>query len=90
MKDLIDQAFLHVDIIGPHVIEGQYDLVGPSGDILLPAVWETVVEPDWDITMHMWPIPNLSIPADSSPPPVPSPDVSGRQMQCAISGKWWN
>lgn len=57
MEDLIRQAFLHVEIIGPHVAEGHYGLVGPSGDIILPQVWETVVEPDWTVTMHMWPIP---------------------------------
>ncbi|EER36741.1 predicted protein [Histoplasma capsulatum H143] len=58
MEDLIRQAFLHVDVIGPHVAEGHYDLVGPNGDIILPQVWETVVEPDWAITMHMWPVPD--------------------------------
>ena len=65
MEDLIRQAFLHVDVIGPHVADGHYDLVGPTGDIILPQVWETVVEPDWTITMHMWPIPE--------PPPEPEP-----------------
>ncbi|KAI9777653.1 MAG: hypothetical protein M1816_004618 [Peltula sp. TS41687] len=65
MEELIRQAFLHVDVIGPHVAEGHYDLIGPSGDIILPQVWETVVEPDWTITMKMWPIPE--------PPPAPDP-----------------
>jgi hypothetical protein len=23
----------------------------------LPQVWETMIEPDWSITMHMWPMP---------------------------------
>ena len=57
MEDLIRQAFLHVDVIGPHVAEGHYDLVGPNGEIILPHVWETMVEPEWTITMHMWPMP---------------------------------
>ncbi|KAL3463759.1 hypothetical protein BJX64DRAFT_256111 [Aspergillus heterothallicus] len=57
MEELIKQAFLHIEIIGPHVAEGHYDLIGPNGDIILPQVWETVLEPDWNITMHMWPIP---------------------------------
>ncbi|OXN01755.1 hypothetical protein CDV58_09450, partial [Aspergillus fumigatus] len=57
MEELIRQAFLHIEVIGPHVAEGHYDLVGPNGDIILPQVWETVIEPDWTITMHMWPIP---------------------------------
>jgi len=56
MEELIKQAFLHVDVIGPHVHEGHYDLLGPNGEIILPSVWEKVVEPDWAITMHMWPM----------------------------------
>ena len=60
MEELIRQAFLHIEVIGPHVAEGHYDLVGPNGDIILPQVWETVIEPDWTITMHMWPIPEKS------------------------------
>lgn len=68
MEDLIKQAFLHIEVIGPHVAEGHYDLVGPNGDIILPQVWETVVEPDWTITMHMWPIPEK--PKESDPPPA--------------------
>lgn len=68
MEDLIRQAFLHVDVIGPHVADGHYDLVGPTGDIILPQVWETVVEPDWLITMHMWPMPEPPPPLEEMPP----------------------
>ncbi|KAJ5660282.1 hypothetical protein N7507_006733 [Penicillium longicatenatum] len=71
MEDLIKQAFLHIEVIGPHVAEGHYDLVGPNGDIILPQVWETVVEPDWTITMHMWPIPEK--PKEPDPPPAADP-----------------
>lgn len=56
MEDLIKQAFLHVDLIGPHVQAGHYDLVGPNGEIILPPVWDKVIEPDWQVTMHMWPM----------------------------------
>ena len=48
---------MHVDVIGPHVAEGHYDLIGPNNEIILPGVWDTVIEPDWTITMHMWPMP---------------------------------
>ncbi|CAI7647661.1 unnamed protein product [Penicillium manginii] len=68
MEDLIKQAFLHIEVIGPHVADGHYDLVGPNGDIILPQVWETVIEPDWSITMHMWPIPEK--PKEPDPPPA--------------------
>lgn len=74
MEDLIRQAFLHVELIGPHVAEGHYDLVGPNGEIILPQVWETMIEPDWIITMHMWPMPEPPPPkAEELPPAEPPP-----------------
>ena len=36
---------------------GHYDLIGPHGEIILPQVWEVTVEPDWQITMILWPPP---------------------------------
>lgn len=56
MEQLIKQAFLHVDMIGEHVHAGHYDLTGPDGEIILPQVWDTMVKPDWEITMHLWPM----------------------------------
>jgi flagellar basal body rod protein FlgF len=53
MEELIKQASLHVDILGEHVHEGHYDLVGPDGEIILLQVWEIMVQADWTITMHM-------------------------------------
>ena len=56
MEELIKQAFVHVDVFGPHVQAGHYDLIGPNGEIILPAIWEQVIEPDWSVQMHMWPM----------------------------------
>ncbi|TKA72433.1 hypothetical protein B0A49_06137 [Cryomyces minteri] len=72
MEELIKQAFLHVEVIGPHVHEGHYDLVGPDNEIILPQVWEIVVQPDWAITMHMWPMPE---PAATAKAAAPHPNV---------------
>lgn len=68
MEELIKQAFLHVDVIGPHVQEGHYDLIGPDGEVILPSVWERVIEPDWQITMQMWPMDKA--PLRSQPGPL--------------------
>jgi hypothetical protein len=57
MERLIRQAFIHVDIIGSHVQEGHYDLIGPDGEIILPQVWDNIIKPDWEVSMHMWPLP---------------------------------
>ncbi|KAJ5547033.1 hypothetical protein N7494_004618 [Penicillium frequentans] len=85
MEDLIKQAFLHIEVIGPHVAEGHYDLVGPNGDIILPQVWETVVEPDWTITMHMWPIPEKpkepDPPSAADPPPAEPPKPAEKKKE---------
>ncbi|KAB8070311.1 hypothetical protein BDV29DRAFT_35518 [Aspergillus leporis] len=77
MEELIRQAFLHIEVIGPHVAEGHYDLIGPNGDIILPQVWETVIEPDWTITMHMWPIPEKPKTPEPAPPPEPLAPEAG-------------
>ncbi|KAH0537933.1 hypothetical protein FGG08_005415 [Glutinoglossum americanum] len=71
MEELIKQAFLHVEVIGPHVAQGHYDLIGPASEIILPQVWEAMVQPDWVITMHMWPIPE----PPSPPPPLLPPEL---------------
>ena len=79
MEELIKQAFLHIDVIGPHVADGHYDLIGPNGDIILPQVWETTVEPDWAITMKMWPLPE-------PPPPAPAPAPPDKPAEAAAPG----
>ncbi|KAJ6787568.1 hypothetical protein PWT90_00651 [Aphanocladium album] len=56
MEELIKQAFDNVEELAYQVHEGWYDLVGPSGEIILPSVWEKVIEPEWSITMSMWPL----------------------------------
>lgn len=78
MEELIKQAFLHVDIIGPHVHQGHYDLVGPDGEIILPQVWETMIQPDWAITMHMWPMPEP--PPKEEPAPLPPPPLDAQHF----------
>jgi len=62
MEELIKQAFIQVEKLGPHVQEGRYDLTGPDGEIILPSVWDKVIQPDWQIVMTMWPI-------EDTPPP---------------------
>lgn len=75
MEGLIKQAFLNVDIIGDYVMEGRYDLLNSEGIIILPSYWETVIQPGYEITMHMHPMPKREddSPPPSSPPPPPPP-----------------
>lgn len=73
---MIKEAFLHVADLGPHVAEGQYDLLGPKDEIIMPSIWESVIEPGWEITMHMWPIPE--------PPPEGGDALAGNMENIVI------
>jgi len=68
MEELIRQAFMHVDQFSQHVQDGPYDLIGPNGEIILPQVWDTMIEPDWSVTMMMWPVPERPPPGAGGPP----------------------
>lgn len=56
MEELIRSAFLHVDLLGPHVQQGHYDIIGPQGDIILPHIWSALIRPGMNISMAMWPM----------------------------------
>ncbi|KAI4114902.1 MAG: hypothetical protein LQ338_007939 [Usnochroma carphineum] len=73
------------EVLEPHVKESHYDLIDPSGNIILPSIWEDVIEPGWTISMHMWPIekspgpahvPSIHETTEVREVPVPSPPVS--------------
>lgn len=67
-------------------MEGHYDLIGPDGEIVLPQVWDKMVQPDWIVEMQMWPIPELERTKRPQPSPpfpagnLPSIDESIRNM----------
>ncbi|KAG4034574.1 hypothetical protein MFRU_003g05310 [Monilinia fructicola] len=69
MEELIQAAFKHVDIIGPHVNEGHYNIMTSAGEVILPQLWEDHVQPGLEISMSMWPI-SLPKPIIPSPPPA--------------------
>ncbi|CCD43568.1 hypothetical protein BofuT4_P012440.1 [Botrytis cinerea T4] len=73
ISELIKAAFLHVEIIGPHVSEGHYDIMNPAGEVILPQLWQYYVQPGWDISMSMWPIPGP--PKSRIPAPTPNTPV---------------
>ncbi|KAK5957735.1 hypothetical protein OHC33_000924 [Knufia fluminis] len=66
MERLIHQAFAHDDEIGPHVLNGRYDLIGPEKDIIMPVYWEDAVAPGMHITMNMWSVSKAESMPDSS------------------------
>lgn len=68
MRELINQAFTHIHSISAHVREGHYDLEGPEGELILRNIWDTTIQPGWQITMKMWPDLEL-LPTRGAPQP---------------------
>ena len=83
MSKLIAEAFSFVDVLGPHVAEGHYDLVSSDGYIILPSLWHVMVQPGWTVTMHMWPLPEPKIegPVVEVPPPPPPAKASKKKKE---------
>ncbi|RSL82859.1 hypothetical protein CEP51_004873 [Fusarium floridanum] len=59
LKKLIDAAFVQVDVLGSHVEEGHFDLIGPDDIVMLPEIWDDLIQPGMNITMTMWPMDTL-------------------------------
>lgn len=66
MDELIQQAFAHVDVVGPRVRAGRFDLVGSDGEFMLKQMWSTVIRPGCTVTMHMWPLPEDTTQTEAS------------------------
>ena len=70
---MINQAFAHVDNLADHVHHGNYDLLGPEAEIIMPQYWDSTVEPDMHVTMKLWPLPEPP-PEDLEAIPPPGDD----------------
>ena len=58
MEQKIREALGQHDAIGQQILNGQYDVIGPTGSIIMPNCWRFVIEPGMDITLIMPPIGN--------------------------------
>ena len=88
MEDLIKHAFVHVESIRPQVLEGYYDLLGPSAEIISPACWESLVEPDLAVTMMLWPTSGFeSQPTGPQAPKLPNPDPKAATNPSALGSQ---
>ncbi|KAF2221603.1 hypothetical protein BDZ85DRAFT_202293 [Elsinoe ampelina] len=55
---LLEQAYEAFPELHRRVLENRFELVGPDRQIILPSVWETTVQPGWEITLLMPPDPH--------------------------------
>ncbi|KAJ4009496.1 hypothetical protein NW752_009086 [Fusarium irregulare] len=56
MEQKIKEALGQHEVLGSHILNGEYDVIGPTGSIIMPNCWRFVVEPGWDVTLIIPPI----------------------------------
>lgn len=56
MEEHLRQVFIISKTIGPQIAQSRFYILGPDGDIILPQFWDMLVEPDWNVTLDIWPI----------------------------------
>jgi hypothetical protein len=54
--------------VSSQVHGGQFDLIGPDGDVIAPDFWEELIEPGWTVTMNLWPLHMTAEVIDDSQP----------------------
>ncbi|KAI4263769.1 MAG: hypothetical protein L6R42_001100 [Xanthoria sp. 1 TBL-2021] len=76
ISELITEAFRPIRSLDPWVAVGHYDLLSARGEIILPKVWHSIIEPGAAIAMHMWPKPEGHPTMEDSAPEAPVPGIA--------------
>ena len=63
-----------------HVTNDQHDLLSPKDELIMPSIWDPVIEPGWEITMHMSPIPEPHDPLADDTSLIMKPGVPPRHV----------
>ena len=54
MENLIKRSFSHVESMNAKIFRGSYDILSPTGEIILPEIWDSVVKPGWVVELRVW------------------------------------
>ena len=54
MENLIRRSFSHIETLNSKIFRGSYDTLSPTGEIVLPEIWNTVIKPGWVVELSLW------------------------------------
>ena len=54
MENLIKRSFSHIETRNSEIFRGSYDILSPTGEIVLPEIWDTVIKPGWVVELRFW------------------------------------
>ena len=54
MENLIKRSFSHIETLNTQIFRGSYDILSPTGEIILPEIWDTVIKPGWVVELRFW------------------------------------
>lgn len=52
MENLIKCSFSHIESMNSKIFRGSYDILSPTGEIVLPQVWDKVIKPGWVVELR--------------------------------------
>lgn len=52
MENLIRHIFFHVESMNSRILRGDYDILSPTGEIILPEIWGAVIKPGWVVELR--------------------------------------
>ena len=64
MENLIKRSFSHVETMNSKIFRGSYDILSPTGEIILPEIWDSVIKPGWIVELRFW---DLATAAEACP-----------------------
>lgn len=54
MESLIRHSVMYDRRLSEYALKGQYNLIGPTGDIILRQVWDAMIQPNSTVKMRLW------------------------------------
>lgn len=54
MENLIKRSFSHIESMNSKIFRGSYDILSPTGEIILPEIWDAVIKPGWVVELRFW------------------------------------
>ena len=54
MEGLIRRRFTPHNSVGVKVYRKEYDVLSPTGEIILPETWDLLLKPGWVVEMRLW------------------------------------
>ena len=86
MEGLVRRQFSPSNVVGSKVYRKEYDMLSPSGEIILPDTWEHFIKPGLALEMRLWPSSESDLRKEESIPRYEGPSYTPKVPLLLTSG----